>query len=289
MIKKLSESTYYMKPFHDTDRPSLGLICGDKYSLVIDSGNSPKHAQEFLEAVSKMDVPKIKYLVITHYHWDHIFGINKMNLVTIGHKNCYKEIENLQKLAWDDESLKVHVAKGVISKLGMDAVIAEIPNREDLILDNLDITFDDSIEIDLGNKTCVIKHIGGCHTTDSTVVYVPDDKIMFLGDCIYGRKYEGVYGYDMSELCKMIDAIDSFDVNKYIVSHEDEPYTPEMLKELWDLIRNTYTIAHEGLELKDAITRYESTFGQVSDAVKFFLECFIKLEKKNLHSIWNIS
>ena len=47
------------------------------------------------------------------------------------------------------------------------------------------LTFQDQIELDLGEVTCVLKHVGGDHAHDSVVIYVKEEKILFLGDCIY--------------------------------------------------------------------------------------------------------
>ena len=47
MLKRLTDRIYYIPNDSKTDRPVLGLICGDKYSLVVDAGNSPTHANEF--------------------------------------------------------------------------------------------------------------------------------------------------------------------------------------------------------------------------------------------------
>lgn len=85
---------------HDdtTDRPTLGLICGSKSSMIIDSGNSPRHAKEFLSKIKSMEIPPVKYLVITHYHWDHIFGIKEMDLITIMSLATEKKIEEMKLL-----------------------------------------------------------------------------------------------------------------------------------------------------------------------------------------------
>ncbi|HAK42137.1 MAG TPA: hypothetical protein DCM59_04740 [Clostridium sp.] len=38
-----------------------------------DAGNSPTHADSLLSKLEKMKFPPIKYVVMSHYHWDHIF------------------------------------------------------------------------------------------------------------------------------------------------------------------------------------------------------------------------
>lgn len=47
MIEKLTNNIFYMPHSKATDRPILGLVCGKKYSLIVDSGNSPRHAKHF--------------------------------------------------------------------------------------------------------------------------------------------------------------------------------------------------------------------------------------------------
>lgn len=83
MLTRLTDRVFYLPNDDSTDRPLLGLVTGDRCSLVVDSGNSPAHAGEFLRHVAGMNVPPPRYLAITHWHWDHVFGISTMNLTTI--------------------------------------------------------------------------------------------------------------------------------------------------------------------------------------------------------------
>lgn len=98
MLKKLTDHVYYQSHYQPTDRPVLGLISVEKYSLVMDAGNSPAHASEFLESVEKMAVSPLKFLAITHWHWDHVFGIYTMNLLTLSHEKTKKIIDYMKTL-----------------------------------------------------------------------------------------------------------------------------------------------------------------------------------------------
>ena len=77
MLKKLTNKVHYMPHYSETDRPALGLVCGDRFSLIVDSGNSPAHARDFLNLVKKMDISHVKLVVITHWHWDHILVLKR--------------------------------------------------------------------------------------------------------------------------------------------------------------------------------------------------------------------
>jgi alkyl sulfatase BDS1-like metallo-beta-lactamase superfamily hydrolase len=92
MLHKLSETIYYLSHQDSDERPLLGLVCGDQYSLVIDAGNSVQHAKDFLEEIAKLDVPPVKFLVITHGHWDHFLGMNEFTDTTVIVNSLTKEI-----------------------------------------------------------------------------------------------------------------------------------------------------------------------------------------------------
>lgn len=47
MLNKINRSTFYLLNDDSLERPALGVVCGDKYSLVIDPGNSVQHAHDF--------------------------------------------------------------------------------------------------------------------------------------------------------------------------------------------------------------------------------------------------
>lgn len=54
---------------------------------------------------SHLNTSPIKYLVLTHHHYDHVLGINEMYLLTIAHEKITEEINKMKSYKWDDLSL----------------------------------------------------------------------------------------------------------------------------------------------------------------------------------------
>lgn len=282
MLNKLTDRVYYMPHSEETDRPSLGLICGSKYSLVVDSGNSPKHAKEFLSEIESMDIPPLKYLVITHNHWDHIFGIKEMGLITISNCNTKAILDETKKLKWDDVSLEKYIKEGKFSEFTISCIKKEIADREKFQIGNLDITYKDCMEIDLGDITCIIEAVGGDHTNDASIIYVPEEKVVFLGDCIYGGMYKGVYGYTKERLFPMIDKIQKYEANHFIISHE-EIFNRDKINELWTQLKTTGQIAGEDSCIEQVIEKFSDTLNRKpSEDEEFYLNCFVNVNK-NTH------
>jgi glyoxylase-like metal-dependent hydrolase (beta-lactamase superfamily II) len=238
MLKKLTERIYYLPHYEKTDRPALGLISGDKYSLIVDGGNSPAHASEFLEKVKQLNVPPLRYLAITHWHWDHVFGIAAMNVLTISHDETKKQLDYMRTLQWDDDSLDSRVKSGQEIEFCRDMIILEMPSREELRIKSPELTFTEKIEIDLGNITCIIEHVGGEHAQDSSIIYIPEEKVMFLGDCICPDLYSGDRSFNRIELAKLLDKINKYDVDYYVTSHNE----PETYEQLWEYLNELKAI-----------------------------------------------
>ena len=49
-----------------------GLMVGANGTLVVDAGNSPSHAQVLLDHLAAAKLAPPRYLVLTHWHWDHL-------------------------------------------------------------------------------------------------------------------------------------------------------------------------------------------------------------------------
>ena len=55
-LKKISDRVYYLPSEERTDRPVLGYVKGDKYSLAVDAGNSSDHVEEFYRELGELDL-----------------------------------------------------------------------------------------------------------------------------------------------------------------------------------------------------------------------------------------
>lgn len=278
-MKKLTENVYYISHSAETDRPVIGLINGSKHSLVIDAGNSPHHAREILKAVEHLGVYNAKYLAITHWHWDHVFGTHYMNLLTICHHLTNDKLKWMQQLEWDDEALDERVAAGVEIEFCSSMIKKEMPSREGLIIGKGEITFDSRVEIDLGGISCVIENVKGDHAEDSCIVYVPSDKVMFLGDCISPDLYTGPRSYS-HKVVEMIDKIMKYDVDIYVAAHA-EPLDKEELHQYFKELLEVAKITKGMTDKEAALEGFRKEFHREpnmdeSETIEYFINGNIK-------------
>ncbi|WP_059171655.1 MBL fold metallo-hydrolase [Bacillus sp. FJAT-27445] len=226
-INKLGKSFWYITPISVTDRPILGMVVGNKKTLMIDAGNSEDHADYFVNELLKRGVPNPDIVVLTHWHWDHIFGLSALpNTVSIASKETKKEMEKLIPFSWSDEALDARVKEGIEIEFCAKAIKEEYKNHRDITIVLPDVTFEKRVEIDLGGVTCIVQYVGGDHAADSAIVYIKEEKILFLADCIYPNMYAEKVNYTIRETLRLLDELESFDADTYIPSHQ-QPISKE--------------------------------------------------------------
>ena len=185
-LKQISNRILYLPPYQETDRPILAAIVGEEKTLLIDAGNSSSHAKLFLGQLEERNING-DWLVLTHWHWDHIFGMSEFQVPIISHSKTRDKIKELQKLSWEDRDIDLRVKEGTEIPFCADAMKKELGNQRDILLSDPDITFETRMEINLGGLNCVIEHVGGDHSDDSSIIYIREEKCLFIGDCLYAN------------------------------------------------------------------------------------------------------
>lgn len=279
MLKQLTERVFYMPEENETDRPLLGLIVGSRFSIMIDAGTSPKHVQEFMAEVEKLGVPPIAYVLITHWHWDHVFGLETVGRTAVAHLRTKTLVDELRGRDWTDEGMERQVAKQDLSRFSADCLKVEMPKENDRVIGKIDLTFDHRMEFDLGDTACEIVHVGGGHTEDSSVVFFPEDRVLFLGDCLYGRRYEGVYGYRMDSLSALIETLRGFDADYFLDSHGGL-LTRQDMEALFEKMISLGKMVGERHQVEACMKSYEEVYGRKPDEESaFFLRCFAEVNQ----------
>ncbi|MDQ0242674.1 glyoxylase-like metal-dependent hydrolase (beta-lactamase superfamily II) [Bacillus fengqiuensis] len=223
-LEQISKRIFYLPPYQETDRPILMAVTGEERTLLIDAGNSSNHARLFLNQLEELHI-KGDWLVLTHWHWDHVFGMREMQMPIISHWQTHDQIKELQKLSWEDQFLDQRVKEGIEIPFCADAIKKELGNDRDILLSLPDLTFDRRMTVNLGGVTCIIEHVGGDHSSDSSIIYIPEEKVLFLGDCLYANLYSKKWSYTIEKTLQLVHQIEKYDAENFFLSHHQAPLT----------------------------------------------------------------
>lgn len=171
--------------------------------VVIDAGISTGLTSKYRDLiVDEFHSDDFAYVINTHAHHDHnrgnsVFSTSKI----VGHENGLNEIEE----HWKDPQNKKESTGKIVEEYRLKLEKCE-QNSEDWYdaykqkiryqyafndIDNLipikkpDITFSDSLNIDMSDITFELKYFGKCHSESDILIYVPELKMLFTGDLMF--------------------------------------------------------------------------------------------------------
>lgn len=231
-LKKLSNRVYYLPSEEETDRPVLGYINGDKYSLAVDAGNSCKHVEKFYEELRNANLRLPDYTVITHWHWDHTFGMHAVSGKTVSGKLTNEKLKEVAEWKWSDEDMKDRLKAGKDIEFCDKCIKLEYPDRQNVKVVTSDIEFNGKLKFGLGGIHCEVMEVNAPHSEDSVIIYVPEERAVFVGDADCGDYYNYGGKYDKNKLQSYIEFIREIDFNTCLLGHDKPESKEEVLKYL---------------------------------------------------------
>ncbi len=276
-LHQISEHVWWFTPESRTDRPSLCAVVGDNQVVLLDIGASPTHTQQFVSELAKQGIALPDYAVLTHWHWDHVFGMAALNCPIIAHEETAQHIERMMSLDYGDGNLPNLVAQGHEVEFTREHMVLEMSNaqRQGLVLRKPEITFRQFVGLNLQGVTCEIHHVGGDHASDSVVMVIPEDKVLFLGDCFYYTVYETPQHFTKSKVLPLIDKLSAFSAEIVVMGHNNQLLSQAELYQEFGLIRDTYALLDEHGEVKRETIQDTLLQSYDTDDVAFYLETIV--------------
>lgn len=151
--------------------PNSGVIVGDDGVMVIDARATPAMAQELIEHIRSVTDKPVRHVVLTHYHAVRVLGASAYRAQNViasdatyelieerGEQDMASEIQRFPRLFRDVET---------------------IPG-----LTWPSIVFHDRMVVRMGGREVHVIHAGRGHTKGDSIVWLPEEKVMFSGDLV---------------------------------------------------------------------------------------------------------
>lgn len=225
-LYRLTERIWVFPYEEARDRPNLAYIRGDRWSLAVDAGHSRAHAEAFYAALEGNDLPLPALTVLTHWHWDHTFGMHAV------HGLCLANAQTNEHLLAFREKI---AREGREAFLGLDARIrAEYAGDRPIVITPADMVFAGEMQLDAGSCPIRVFQAESPHTDDATLVHATDEGVLCVGDATCGEF--PTWETDAALAGKLASAIEATGAQTCLLGH----WTPLSLKEtLADLAAET--------------------------------------------------
>lgn len=228
--------------------PNVGVIVGDRAALVVDAGLGGRSGSVARSIAEELAGGRPLFLTLTHFHPEHGFGAQAFADATIVYNR--PQHEELRQ--------KGPNYLAMFNGLG-DAVIRELADFEFV---DPHVVYDGAVDLDLGGTMVQLRTWGPAHTRGDQGIYVPDEKILFVGDLVEGRSFPVLPFFPPEET--EVDAREWMVVLEHLQAIEAETVVPGH-GELGD--RGLLATAQEYLAFLEAETNRLADAGENPDEI----------------------
>ena len=173
---------------------NAGFVVTPKGVVVIDALGSPVLAQKLIQEIRKVTKQKIVAVVLTHYHADHVYGLQEFKRLGA---TIYAQRDGLNYLA--SETAKQRL---IASRIDFAPWV-----NENTRLVPADVWIDQSKTITVGGVEFRISRVGPAHAPEDLIVFIPSEKVLFAGDLVFRGRIPFVGNADSRGWMSALDEI----------------------------------------------------------------------------------
>ncbi len=169
MFEELSEDVFRRNyPFLSSN---VGVVVGEDGVLLVDTRESHESAAELVDELRTLTPRPVRWVVNTHWHWDHVFGNYAFHRAAIlGHHRCRRALEGSPAQHRQDARRWMPAERFE----EIDRVVIVPPQQ----------TFEALSSVDVGGRIVELSYHGRGHTDADILVHCGG--VTFMGDLVEG-------------------------------------------------------------------------------------------------------
>ena len=194
------------------DWANVGAAVFDDGIILLDCPVRPSDSRRWQEELRSLSPRGLRYLIATDYHGDHTTGSAFVEGVTfIAPKLAYEEIARQE----GKHPFSKQIFIDTLRDLGQGEEADEIA-KATVPLPH--ICFDDELFLHLPPLTFEIRRLGG-HTSACSVVYVPEESVIFTGDVVINEPCPGMRDANLGQWLEALGWIETLPVDHIVPGH----------------------------------------------------------------------
>ena len=240
---------------------NAGFVVADGGVVVVDALGSPALAEALVRLIREVTPLPIRYVVVTHYHADHIYGLQvfqRLGAQVVAHPGAREYLQSdtarlrlqasRQELwPWVDENTRL---------VAPDRWAGEGADGRDTVLR-------------VGRTEFVLRHVGPSHTHEDLVLYVPSRRVLFAGDLVFRGRIPFVGQADSRRWIEALERLLAWDAQVVVPGHGPASTTPRADIEL----------------TRDYLLHLRKTMGEAARAMEPFDEAYARTDWSRFRSL----
>lgn len=243
---------------------------------MVDTFATLEAAQDLKAAAEHLTGNPVSYVINTHWHSDHttgnqVFVPDAQLIATSGTHETMNSFardrvaqyqNNREKMLEAIGEAELQCEQETDTKLQQEMAWENATDREfvnmlpQLVHTVPTITFDRQMTIHGSNRSAQLITYGGGHTQSDAVVYLPEDKVIIIGDLVLSNHHPVLANANPQEWLHILEQIERLDVEKIIPGH-GEVCSLQQLHEVKGYISRMIAIVTEAVQNQQSIEEIE--------------------------------
>lgn len=235
-IEKLAERVYAAIPTDGYSDCNAGIIDLGDATLIFDTFVTPKAARELKEAAAELLPNPIRFVVNSHWHYDHIrgnqvFSPDALIISTSLTRSKIAKIKidaDLAKAKMKEEIEKTRsriktetndFRRQELADYWLIHFQAQFESFDELRITPPNLTFKERLVLHGSSRDVEIFCYGHGHSDSDTVLYLPNEKIAFLGDLLDSEYHPWMGGCFFEDWIEYLKKLKSLRLKKVVPGH----------------------------------------------------------------------
>ena len=185
---------------------NAGFVVTPAGVVVIDALGSPELARRLLAEIAKVTKKPIHTVVLTHYHADHIYGLQvfkDLGAHIVAHRAAREYLTS------DTARLRLESSR--------QELWPWVDEKTRLV--SADEWLAGPSVLTVGGVRFDIQPVGPSHTAEDLVVYLPQQKVLFAGDLVFRNRIPFVGQADSRHWIEAMESLLKFDTSWVVPGH----------------------------------------------------------------------
>jgi glyoxylase-like metal-dependent hydrolase (beta-lactamase superfamily II) len=213
VAQQVSASAWYVQgesalgsPANRNFISNAGFVVTPAGVVVIDALGSPELARDWSADVRRRTGKAITHVILTHYHADHIYGLQEFKQAGA---RIIAQRAGLEYLNSDTAQSRLEASRKELAPW-IDADTRLVPADE---------WIDGPRELVVGGVRLLLQPVGPAHTPEDLVVFLPAEKVLFAGDIVFRARLPYVGQADSRHWIAALNTILAFDAKAVVPGH----------------------------------------------------------------------
>jgi glyoxylase-like metal-dependent hydrolase (beta-lactamase superfamily II) len=241
LISIASRFTAFIRPEVGAN---VGMLHTSEGMVLIDTASSPAEILTVLSSINARP-EEVRMVVNTHFHSDHTWGNQVFSCPIMAQRLCQERMRSSLKNEWSPKAFKAYLAS--LEKTDPQKAVEFSGVVQGLQIRLPDRVFEGRFLGEIGGVNFELVHMGG-HTPDSSIVWLPETRVLYASDLIFQGRYPFVFDADIPAWIEALKRLLEFEADVIIPGHGVRCGKADILW-LIDYLQHTWQLTKEHIQL----------------------------------------